>query len=148
VKTKLSGGTPTDERAQSKALLEALADQIGQAVAKVPGVFKIAGGGINRAGAKNPVKGIRLTVKEGALVVYVRLIALFGCPIPEIARQAQREVQDILSGSAQFPVSAVHVLVEEIHFDQRAADYRRQAFEALEEEKPAPLAISDGAAGG
>ncbi|MDR1194467.1 MAG: Asp23/Gls24 family envelope stress response protein [Peptococcaceae bacterium] len=137
---KKADGGAAEEKEPLKIHLDVLADQISPVIARVPGVAALAGGAIvdlgEKVGVRKPAKGIRVTVKEGAVVVDVHIAALFGWPIPEIARQAQRETKEILRDISPFPVTAVHVWVEEIHFDRTAEEYRRRAAEMPEEGKP------------
>jgi len=86
---------------------EVLATIAAGAVSEVEGV----GGLMNLAGKKTSVKGVRLTVDEGAATINIYVMICYGYPIPEVAEKIQTAVVGAVEAMTGFPVSAVNVHV-------------------------------------
>jgi uncharacterized alkaline shock family protein YloU len=91
-----------------------------------------AAGREEKTGEKQPVKGVRVALKDDTALVDVHITAVFGKPIPEKARHIQQEVKNLFHREfAAYHLRAVNIWVDSVSFGKDATNYRDQAIEQL-----------------
>lgn len=94
-----------------------------QAAASVPEVAALdatlADTAAKKLGRVNPAQGVHTTIDGIDVEITIRLIATYGCRIPDIALAVQKKVKDTLEIMTGCRVHAVHIVVQDIVFSER-----------------------------
>ncbi|MCM8815790.1 MAG: Asp23/Gls24 family envelope stress response protein [Candidatus Omnitrophica bacterium] len=91
----------------------------------VSGVHKIATsfvGGIVLFFRKIPDAGVKVSVKEDGVHLYLGIIVDYGINIPELTWKVQKAIKEEVEKSTGFKVSQVNITVEGIHHPQHKTD--------------------------
>ena|GEM_PF-3178584 len=120
---------------QQKRAASVIAQSIHQLVLDTPGVEKLsrrAASGLNRKKTeKTTSKGVRVTIRNTAILLNIHIVIRFGQSIPEVARQIQNNAKEfILRSYPDLQLSAVNVWVDSVRFDQESYLYRKKAIDA------------------
>lgn len=88
------------------------------AATNIPGVYKIATsfvGGIALFFRKIPDAGVKVSVKEDGVHLFLGIIVDYGINIPELTWKVQKAIKEEVERSTGFKVAAVNITVEGIH---------------------------------
>ncbi|MCM8759809.1 MAG: Asp23/Gls24 family envelope stress response protein [Candidatus Omnitrophica bacterium] len=88
------------------------------AAKSIPGVYKIATsfvGGIALFFKKIPDAGVKVSVKEDGVHLFLGIIVDYGINIPELTWKVQRAIKEEVEKTTGFKVIQVNITVEGIH---------------------------------
>lgn len=79
-------------------------------------------GALNHNGhKKNAVRGVKLTVGEGEIMVDLQITVHYGHPIPQVARTVQDAVANAVESMTELKVSQVNVRISNVTFGEESA---------------------------
>ncbi len=94
----------------------------GVAAIKIEGVADMSGGivgGISEMlGLKSLTRGVKVQIGTAETLIDIYIVIEYGYPIPEISRQIQRSVHQAIYSMTGIHVSAVHIHIESVHFNE------------------------------
>ena len=92
------------------------------AAMEVEGVDSLAGNItrelIARLSSKNLQTGVDVTVKEGALVIYLALVMNMGCNIQEASKQVQEKVKSSIEGMTGLKCGEINVKIANVKLEK------------------------------
>lgn len=94
--------------------------------AKVPAVAdlgtNIADAAAEKLGRSRPNHGVDVSIDGKNVELTVRLVIRYGCRIPDVALEVQKTVKDAVEKATACLVTAVHIIVQQIVFEEAGQD--------------------------
>ncbi len=107
----------------SQRVLSIIASQAAASVPEVAALdATLADTAAKKLGRVNPAQGVQTTIDGIDAEITIRLIAKYGCRIPDMALAVQKKVKDTLESMTGCRVHAVHIVVQDIVFPERNAE--------------------------
>ena len=91
------------------------------AAMEVDGVGKLAYSANNGRSKKNAVKGVKLTIGDGSVIVDLQIMVKYGLPIPTVAQNVQEAVANAIESMTELKVCQVNVRINGITFGEDTA---------------------------
>lgn len=135
---RLAGREAGEKEEQQKITADIIAADIDELIRGIPGADlpygKKSAGLEKKTKTKKSRKGVRITIRDNSVRVYIQIVVGFGKPIPEIARSIQRKVKDLINRVfPDYQIAAINIQVTGVRFNGDSARYRKEAVEALDE---------------
>ena len=70
---------------------------------------------------KNAVKGVKLTIGDGSVIVDLQIMVKYGQPIPQVAQNVQDAVANAVESMTELKVCQVNVRISGVLFQDNAA---------------------------
>ena len=70
---------------------------------------------------KNTVKGVKLTIGDGSVIVDLQIMVKYGHPIPQVAQNVQDAVANAVESMTELKVCQVNVRISGVLFQDNAA---------------------------
>ncbi len=94
----------------------------GIAAIDIDGVADMSGGivgGISEMlGLKSLKRGVKVQIGAEETIIDVSIVIEYGFRIPDVSRQIQQSVQQAIYSMTGIQVSAVHIHIESVHFNE------------------------------
>ena len=93
----------------------------------VSAALEVEGGGevVQNSGSylskKNAVKGVKLTIGDGSVIVDLQIMVKYGQPIPQVAQNVQDAVANAVESMTELKVCQVNVRISGVLFQDNAA---------------------------
>ena len=92
------------------------------AALEVDGVGERDAGSAGRRGKKSSaVKGVKLTIGDGSVIVDLQITVKYGVPIPQVAQNVQEAVTNAVESMTELKVCQVNVRISGVTFGENAA---------------------------
>ena len=92
------------------------------AALEVDGVGELDAGSAGRRGKKSSaVKGVKLTIGDGSVIVDLQITVKYGVPIPQVAQNVQEAVTNAVESMTELKVCQVNVRISGVTFGENAA---------------------------
>ncbi len=91
------------------------------AALEVDGVGDLSAGSSNPLSKKNGVKGVRLTIGDGSVIVDLHIMVKYGQPIPTVAQNVQDAVVNAVESMTELKVCQVNVRISGVTFGSELA---------------------------
>lgn len=78
----------------------------------------IADAAAEKLGRSRPNHGVDVSIDGNSIELTVRLIIRYGCRIPDVALEVQKSVKDAVEKATSCPVAAVHIIVQQVVFEE------------------------------
>ncbi len=89
---------------------------------EVDGVSELDAGSAGRRGKKSSaVKGVKLTIGDGSVIVDLQITVKYGVPIPQVAQNVQEAVTNAVESMTELKVCQVNVRISGVTFGENAA---------------------------
>ena len=69
-----------------------------------------------------PGRGVDVTIEGQRIELTVRLVIRYGCRIPDVALEVQKSVKDAVEKATACTVTAVHIIVQQLVFEEDRHD--------------------------
>lgn len=97
-----------------------------RAASEIEGVYKLAGGVVDEVGKilgkKSLTNGVKVEVGEKECNIEVFLIIDYGYRIPEVAKNVQKKIIDVVSELTGLTVVDVNIYVQNIRIEREEAE--------------------------
>ena len=87
------------------------------AALEVDGVGQLESGSNSRS-KKNAVKGVKLTIGDGSVIVDLQILVKYGQPIPQVAQNVQEAVANAVESMTELKVCQVNVRIGGVVFGE------------------------------
>lgn len=91
------------------------------AALEVEGVGELAQSAGAHRGKKNAVRGVKLTIGGGSVIVDLQILVKYGQPIPQVAQNVQEAVANAVESMTELKVAQVNVRISGVTFGENAA---------------------------
>ena len=75
-----------------------------------------------KLGRTLPGRGVDVTIEGQRIELTVRLVIRYGCRIPDVALEVQKSVKDAVEKATACTVTAVHIIVQQLVFEEDRHD--------------------------
>ena len=82
----------------------------------------IADAAAEKLGRTRPNHGVDVSIDGKLIELTVRLLIRYGCRIPDVALEVQKTVKDAVEKATACPVTAVHIIVQQVVFEEAGQD--------------------------
>ena len=97
-------------------------DVVASIALEVDGVGELDAGSAGRRGKKSSaVKGVKLTIGDGSVIVDLQITVKYGVPIPQVAQNVQEAVTNAVESMTELKVCQVNVRISGVTFGENAA---------------------------
>lgn len=84
--------------------------------------MNIAEAAADKLGRTLPGRGVDVTIEGQRIELTVRLVIRYGCRIPDVALEVQKSVKDAVEKATACTVTAVHIIVQQLVFEEDRHD--------------------------
>ncbi len=91
------------------------------AALEVEGVGEVVQNSGSYLSKKNAVKGVKLTIGDGSVIVDLQIMVKYGQPIPQVAQNVQDAVANAVESMTELKVCQVNVRISGVLFQDNAA---------------------------
>ena len=84
--------------------------------------MNIAEAAAEKLGRTLPGRGVDVTIEGQRIELTVRLVIRYGCRIPDVALEVQKSVKDAVEKATACTVTAVHIIVQQLAFEEDRHD--------------------------
>ena len=84
--------------------------------------MNIAEAAAEKLGRTRPGRGVDVTIEGQRIELTVRLVIRYGCRIPDVALEVQKSVKDAVEKATACTVTAVHIIVQQLVFEEDRHD--------------------------
>ena len=91
------------------------------AALEVEGVGEVVQNSGSYLSKKNAVKGVKLTIGDGSVIVDLQIMVKYGQPIPQVAQNVQDAVANAVESMTELKVCQVNVGISGVLFQDNAA---------------------------
>ena len=91
------------------------------AALEVVGVGEVVQNSGSYLSKKNAVKGVKLTIGDGSVIVDLQIMVKYGQPIPQVAQNVQDAVANAVESMTELKVCQVNVRISGVLFQDNAA---------------------------
>lgn len=91
------------------------------AALEVDGVGEVVQNSGSYLSKKNAVKGVKLTIGDGSVIVDLQIMVKYGQPIPQVAQNVQDAVANAVESMTELKVCQVNVRISGVLFQDNAA---------------------------
>ncbi len=95
----------------------------------VPGVVSLGATltetAARKIGRASLTQGVDASIDGKEITLTVRFIARYGCRIPDVAMNVQKQVKDAVENATGCQVAGVHIIVQDIAFPDETMEGRR-----------------------
>lgn len=107
----------------------------GVAVIEIDGVADMSGGvvgGISEMlGLKSLTRGVKVQIGTDETIIDVFIVIEYGFRIPDVSRQIQQRVQQAIYGMTGIQISAVHIHIESVHFNDVENSMEHESIQSI-----------------
>lgn len=75
-----------------------------------------------KLGRTLPGRGVDVTIEGQRIELTIRLVIRYGCRIPDVALEVQKSVKDAVEKATACTVTAVHIIVQQLVFEEDRHD--------------------------
>lgn len=75
-----------------------------------------------KLGRTLPGRGVDVSIDGQRIELTVRLVVRYGCRIPDVALEVQKSVKDAVEKATACTVTAVHIIVQQLVFEEDRHD--------------------------
>ena len=75
-----------------------------------------------KLGRALPGRGVDVSIDGRRIELTVRLVVRYGCRIPDVALEVQKSVKDAVEKATACTVTAVHIIVQQLVFEEDRHD--------------------------
>lgn len=108
----------SDTSGEVQVAEEVVAIIAGLAATEVDGVASMSGNItkdiVSRLGTKNLSKGVRITMQDDSVTVYLALNIAYGYSIPEVSEKVQDKVKTAIENMTGLTVAGVNIRIAEV----------------------------------
>ena len=91
------------------------------AALEVDGVCELAQNSSGYRSKNNAIKGVKLTIGDGSVIVDLQILVKYGQPIPQVAQNVQEAVANAIESMTELKVCQVNVRINGVTFAENAA---------------------------
>ena len=91
------------------------------AALEVDGVGEVVQNSGSYLSKKNAVRGVKLTIGDGSVIVDLQIMVKYGQPIPQVAQNVQEAVASAVESMTELKVCQVNVRISGVLFPETAA---------------------------
>jgi len=112
---------------------EVIASIAGIAASEVEGFERLSGGLAALFGDPHQDRGVETQIEQNSLRISMKVIAKYGYPIHEVARQIQRRVKREVEAMTGLRVRGVDVYVQDLRLPEKTAEGLKVASQKSED---------------